>query len=288
MDRGVSYDEFVKMGAHLPKSDGIIINTFELLEPRAVSGLNEGICLPRTPIPPIFCVGPLIANRGEDSGERNECLSWLELQPSRSVVYLGFGSRGLFSKEQITEIAVGLEISGVRFLWVVRAPQNEDKAKKFLPLPDPDIESLLPIGFLDRTKDRGLVVKSWAPQIAILDHGAVGGFVTHCGWNSTLEAVVAGVPMVAWPLYAEQRFNKIVLVEEIKIALPMNESEDRFVSSEEIERRIKQILNSEEGDAIRKRVVHLSREAKLARDDGGSSKMALTRLVESWFSSSTR
>lgn len=187
----------------------------------------------------------------------------------------------MFTREQTREIAIGLERSGVRFLWVVRAPPTEDKVKRFLPPPEPDLDSLLPNGFSERTKGRGLVVKSWAPQILVLGHKAVGGFVTHCGWNSTLEAIMAGVPMVAWPLYAEQRFNKILLVEEIRIALPMNESEDRVVSSDEIERRVKHIMGSE-GDVVRKRVSELSHEAKVALGEGGPSKMALAKFVESW------
>lgn len=287
LDRGVSYDDFVSMGAYFPKSDGIIINTFESLESRAVKALREGTCLPGTLVPTIYCVGPLVAYRGEGGSEKevgedpNECLKWLDIQPSRSVVYLGFGSGGLFTREQTREIAIGLERSGVRFLWVVRAPPTEDKVKRFLPPPEPDLDSLLPNGFSERTKGRGLVVKSWAPQILVLGHKAVGGFVTHCGWNSTLEAIMAGVPMVAWPLYAEQRFNKILLVEEIRIALPMNESEDRVVSSDEIERRVKHIMGSE-GDVVRKRVSELSHEAKVALGEGGPSKMALAKFVESW------
>lgn len=286
LDRGASYYEFLKMAETLPKSDGIIINTFEALEVRAVEGLKQGTCLPGTPIPPVYCIGPLIANRG-DSGKnhgevRHECLSWLDTQPSRSVVYLGFGSRGMFSKEQLWEIAVGLEKSGVRFLWAVRSPPSKEKGAAFSQLPEPDLDSILPEGFLGRTKDRGHLVKSWVPQIAVLGHEAVGGFVSHCGWNSTLEAVDAGVPMVAWPLYAEQRFNKILLVDEIGIALPMNESEDRFVSSNEIEKRLKQIVASEEGDAVKKRMLELKIESRNALNEGGSSTVALASLLQSW------
>ncbi|KNA17114.1 hypothetical protein SOVF_083100 [Spinacia oleracea] len=284
LDRGVSYYEFVKMAETLPKCDGIIINSFESLEVKAVKGLKQGSCLPGNDIPPVYCIGPLIANRGESEPSRHECLSWLDSQPSRSVVYLGFGSRGVFSKEQLREIALGLEKSGVRFLWAVRAPPSEEKGASFSHPPDPDLDSILPEGFLGRTKDLGYVVKSWVPQIEVLGHESVGGFVSHCGWNSTLEAVDAGVPMVAWPLYAEQRFNKILLVEEIGIALPMEEDEDRFVSSSEIEKRVKQIVDShdDEGVDVRKRVLELKDEGKNALNEGGSSIVAFTTLIESW------
>lgn len=286
LDRGESYKEFVKLGETFLKSDGIIVNTFESLEIRAVKGLKQGTCLPGAKIPHVYCVGPLIAkNRGGEGGgeSRHECLSWLDSQPSRSVVYLCFGSGGVFSKEQTREIALGLENSGVRFLWVVRMPPKKDKAKVLSrSLVEPDLDSFLPEGFLERTKDRGHVVKMWVPQIDVLGHGSVGGFVTHCGWNSTLEAVCAGVPMVAWPLYAEQRFNKILIVEEIGIALPMDETEDRFVSSSEIERRVKQIISSEEGDVVRERVLDLKSKAEVVFSEGGSSEEALNLLVKSW------
>ena len=281
-DRGASYHEFVKMTEILPKSDGFIINTFDSLEVRGVMGLKQGICLPGTKIPPVYCIGPLIANRAEGGErERHKCLSWLDSQPSQSVVYLSFGSRGMFSKEQLWEIAFGLEKSGVRFLWAVRAPPSKDRGDAFLPPPEPDLDLILPDGFLDRTKDRGLVVKSWVPQIGVLGHESLGGFVTHCGWNSVLEAIDAGVPMVAWPLYAEQRFNKILLVEEIGIALPMNESEHGFMSSSEIEKRVKQII-SLEGEVVKKRVLDLKCKAKAALNEEGSSRVALKTLVESY------
>lgn len=288
LDRGVSYQEFVKLAETFLKSDGIIINTFESLEVRAVTGLKQGTCLPGTPIPPVYCIGPLLANRGGRSGggggeERHECLTWLDSQPSRSVVFLCFGSGGVFSEVQIKEIALGLERSGVRFLWVVRTPPNGDTTRVFSKsLLEPQMDSLFPEGFLERTKDRGYVVNSWAPQIEVLQHESVGGFVTHCGWNSITEAVYAGVPMVAWPLYAEQKFNKILLVEEIGIALPMNESEDRSVSSSEIERRVKEIMNSKEGDIVRKRVLDLKYKAEVAHNEGGSSNVALAMLINSW------
>jgi hypothetical protein len=189
---------------------------------------------------------------------------------------------GLFSKEQLREIAFGLERSGHRFLWVVRNPPSDKKSVALSAHPNIDLDSLLPEGFLDRTKDRGLVLKSWAPQVAVLNHPSVGGFVSHCGWNSVLEAVCAGVPLVAWPLYAEQRVNRIFLVEEMKLALPMNESDNRFVSSAEVEERVLGLMESEEGKLIRERTTAMKIAAKAALNEGGSSRVALSKLVESW------
>ncbi|KAK9075363.1 hypothetical protein SSX86_003686 [Deinandra increscens subsp. villosa] len=222
LDRtSTDYSAFLEIIEQFPTAAGIIINTFEALEPRAIKAITDGVCVPDRPTPPIYCVGPLVALGG---GGSHECLSWLDLQPSGSVVYLCFGSLGVFSRDQLREIAKGLEKSGVRFLWVVRSPPSNRKEDRFLPTPEPDLDELLPEGFIDRTKDRGLVVKKWAPQVDVLRHKSIGGFVTHCGWNSVLEAVSFGVPMLAWPLYAEQRFNKVILRDELKLALAMEES----------------------------------------------------------------
>ncbi|KAJ9139825.1 hypothetical protein P3X46_030523 [Hevea brasiliensis] len=276
-----AYEYLLEFTTCLPKSAGIIVNTFELLEARAVKAISDGSCVPNSTTPFVYCIGPLIVTKNRNDGVP-ECLTWLDSQPSRSVVFLCFGSLGLFSKEQLREIAIGLERSGQRFLWVVRNPPSNNHSLAISPQADPDLESLLPDGFLDRTRERGFVVKSWAPQVAILNHNSVGGFVTHCGWNSVLEAVCAGVPMVAWPLYAEQRFNRVLLVEEIKIALPMKESENGFVTAIEVEKRVSELMDSEAGNSVRERTIAMKKGARAAVSEGGSSRVALSTLVESW------
>ncbi|XP_039840853.1 UDP-glycosyltransferase 1-like [Panicum virgatum] len=121
---------------------------------------------------------------------------------------------GFHTEDQLKEIAAGLEGSGHRFLWVVRAHL---RGNTFAVHADPDLGALLLEGFLERTGGRGLVVKLWAPQVDVLRHEAVGAFGTHCGWNSVLEAITASVPMLCWPLYAEQKMNKVFLVEEFGV-----------------------------------------------------------------------
>ncbi|KAI6696401.1 hypothetical protein NL676_016520 [Syzygium grande] len=278
-----AYKGFLDSSLKMQTSAGIIVNTFEKLEPRAIRATMDGECVPGGPTPPIYSIGPLISSRGGDDGGSPECLTWLDSQPRGSVVFLCFGSLGVFSVEQLKEIAKGLERSGQRFLWVVRNPTTGKNQKAATSaMPDPDLGSLLPEGFLERTKERGLVVKKWAPQVAVLNHGSVGGFVTHCGWNSVLEAVCAGVPMLAWPLYAEQRHNRVLLVQEMRIALPLDESEDGSVSSEEVEKRVRELMESEEGKMVRERVLAMKEEAKAALSPGGSSRSALAELIESW------
>ena len=275
------YRKFLDSSICVAKSAGIIINTFEYLETRAVKALSDGSCVPDGPTPPIYCIGPLIVPSAVEGVP--ECLTWLDAQPKGSVVFLCFGSLGSFTMEQLKEIAIGLERTGQRFLWVVRnpPPQIENLAISDQ-LEDPALDSLLPEGFLERTKERGLVVKNWAPQAAVLNHESVGGFVTHCGWNSVLEAVSAGVPMVAWPLYAEQRFNRVLLVEEIKVALSMTESEDGFVISTEVEKRVSELMTSKNGELIRERTLAVKNEAEAALSQMGTSQVALYKLFESW------
>nr|QOL02399.1 (iso)flavone 7 and 3'-O-glycosyltransferase [Iris domestica] len=272
--RGESYDAALAHFVRLPRADGIMINTFESLEKRAVRALVDGVCVPGRATPPVYCIGPLIAD-GSDGGERHECLAWLDAQPERSVVFLCFGSMGSFSTEQLKETAGGLERSGQRFLWVVRSPPS-DPAYPFGPRAETELEALLPEGFLERTRERGMVLESWAPQAAVLAHRSVGGFVSHCGWNSTLEAVCSGVPMLGWPLYAEQRMNRVSLVEEAKVAVAMEGCHNGLVSADEVETKIRRLMESR---ALGERMAATKERAVAARTEGGESTLALLELV---------
>ncbi|XVE86133.1 hypothetical protein DITRI_Ditri18aG0011700 [Diplodiscus trichospermus] len=277
-----AYQEFIYFCSALPQSDGIIVNTFEDLEPISIKAIADGLCLDDAPTPPTFYIGPLIAPASNRKAENDYCLAWLEKQPSKSVVFLCFGSHGTFSQPQVREIAQGLERSGHRFLWVVKNPDH-DKAKQTEDNPDVDLDNLLPEGFLERTKGRGLVVKSFAPQVAVLNKDSIGGFVTHCGWNSILEAVVAGVPMISWPLYAEQHLNRNILVQDMRMAIPVEQREgDGFVSGTEMEKRVRELMESDDGKELRERSLKMREKALTAWGPSGSSTKALTKLIESW------
>ncbi|XP_066309536.1 UDP-glycosyltransferase 88F3-like [Miscanthus floridulus] len=281
----VAYDGFLKGFRDLCRSQGLIVNTFRLLEQRAVETVAAGHCTPPgLPTPPIYCIGPLIKSEEVLGKGGEECLAWLDAQPRASVVFLCFGSLGRFSAEQIREVAAGLEASGQRFLWVVRAPPSDDSAKKFEKPPEPDLDALLPEGFLARTKDRGLVVKSWAPQRDVLAHASVGGFVTHCGWNSVLEAVMAGVPMLAWPLYAEQRLNRVFLEKDMQLAVAVEgyDSDTGLVAAEEVAAKVRWLMDSDGGRRLRERTVEAMRQAKDALREGGESEATLAGLVDEW------
>ncbi|KAI3933555.1 hypothetical protein MKX01_032660 [Papaver californicum] len=280
--KDASHEPFMFISKTAVQAKGIIVNSFESLEPTAVKSIRGGLCSPDSVItPPLYPIGPLIAEPTA-SDETCDCLTWLDKQPRESVVFLCFGSGGVLSEDQLIEIAVGLEKSGKRFLWVVRIARPKENNRHRLASTEPRLDELLPERFLERTRERGLVVKNWAPQVDVLNRESVGGFVTHCGWNSILEAVCAGVPMIGWPLYAEQRVNRVALVKEMKLSLWLNESENGLVTAAEIEARVNTLMDSEEGRALRKRVTVAKDEAKSALSEGGSTRNALAKLVESW------
>jgi hypothetical protein len=265
----------------IPEARGVLVNTYEWLEARAVKALREGVCVPDRPTPPVHCIGPLIVKGAAAAaeGERHACLSWLDAQPKQSVVFICFGSLGAVSAAELKEIARGLENSGHRFLWVVRTPPV-DPAKFFMPRPPPDLDALLPEGFLERTRDRGMVLKMWAPQVEVLRHAATGAFMTHCGWNSVLEAASAGVPMLCWPQYAEQRLNKVFVVDEMKAGVVMEGYDEELVKAEEVEKKVRLVLESEEGEKLRERLAMAKAKAAEAMTVNGSSKTAFAQFLK--------
>ncbi|GAB4856554.1 hypothetical protein Ancab_014471 [Ancistrocladus abbreviatus] len=193
---------------------GVVVNSFEELEPAYVNELKK------VRGGKVWCVGPVsLCNKYElDKAERGDkasitkegCLKWLDSQGRGSVVYACLGSFSRVSPAQLIELGAGLEASGRPFIWVIRGGNKSlDQLENWLSEEN----------FEERTKSRGLLIRGWAPQVLILSHPAIGGFLTHCGWNSTLEAVSAGVPMVTWPLFAEQFYNEKMIVQVLRIGV---------------------------------------------------------------------
>ncbi|CAL4909233.1 unnamed protein product [Urochloa decumbens] len=262
------------------EANGILVNTTDSLEARALGALKDPRFLPRGEfiVPPVYSVGPLVEKGGErTTKEKHECLAWLDKQPEQSVVFLCFGSLGFHTEDQLKEIATGLERSGHRFLWVVRDPPRGNNS--FAVYGEPDLDTLLPEGFLERTNGRGLVVKRWAPQVDVLCHKAVGAFVTHCGWNSVQEGIMAGVPMLCWPLYAEQKMNKVFMVEEFGVGVDVVGWQQGLVKAEEVEVKVRLVLESEQGERLRARVTSLKEAAASAWKDAGSSRAAFGQFL---------
>jgi hypothetical protein len=196
------------------------------------------------------------------------------LKPERSVVYLCFGSFAPVSDAQLQELALGLEASGESFLWVVRSETW-----------------VAPEGWEERVADRGMLVTAWAPQTAILGHRAVGAFVTHCGWNSVLETVAAGVPVLTWPMVFEQFITERLLTDVLGIGERLwpdgagvrstRYVENELVPAGDVARALTAfMLPGGPGDAARSRVTDLAAKVHAATAEGGSSHRDLRRLVD--------
>ncbi|MBA0592951.1 hydroquinone glucosyltransferase [Gossypium raimondii] len=273
--------------SRLPLASGIFVNSWKDLEPVSIKSIKENPFFKQIPTPPIHPIGPIIKQEETLSVVDVECLKWLDKQPPDSVIFVTFGSGGTLSFEQQTELAWGLELSQQRFIWVVRKPTDSTGAGTFFNAGeanenDPKVD--LPEGFLDRTQGVGFVVSSWAPQVTILGHHSTGGFLSHCGWNSVLESIVHGVPLVTWPLYAEQRMNSTMLVEDIGVAIKpkMEAGQQTIVGRKEIERVVRMVMEGEEGKVIRSRVKELKESATKALDSSGSSYESLSCVANYW------
>ncbi|KAL3498396.1 hypothetical protein ACH5RR_041128 [Cinchona calisaya] len=268
------------------ETKGIIVNTFQELELYAIKSLSDH----DVKIPRIYPIGPII----NWNSKADDCtMSWLDKQPSCSVLFLCFGSYGSFSISQVKEIALALEHCGCRFLWSLRQPPS--KGEIDAPSAYANHEEILPEGFLERTSGIGKVI-GWAPQVAVLSHPAVRGFVSHCGWNSILESLWAGVPIAAWPMYAEQQINAFQMVVELGVAVEIkmdyrndaNMESKIIVTADEIENGIKRIMMDENKNGIRERVKDMKEKCRKAiMKEEGSSYISLAHLIENLNNSNT-
>lgn len=269
-----AYQVFLQAGRRFHLADGVLVNSFVELEPGAIRALQEA----GRERPCVYPIGPIIQNEPCSQENGVECLRWLDKKPPQSVLYVCFGSGGTLSHEQLNELALGLELSGQNFLWVFKPPS------RFGIVADPEAENedplhFLPYGFLKRTKEKGLVVPFWAPQVHVLSHAATGGFLCHCGWNSALESVVHGMPLIAWPLFAEQKLNAVMLSDDLKVALKPNFNGEGSVEKEEIARVIKSLMEAEEGEGVRRRIEVLRHVAADALQEDGSSTRTISQFA---------
>ncbi|PVH32551.1 hypothetical protein PAHAL_9G426400 [Panicum hallii] len=256
---------------------GFAANTFIDLEPEYCENFIDSGFVKRA-----YFVGPLslppvaaatVAITGVEKSS-SACFDWLDTMPAHSVVYLCFGSLTKLSEAQLNELAVGLESSGVPFLWVVKVPTWEP-----------------PAGWKERVGSRGMLVTGWAPQRDILQHPAVGAFVTHCGWNSVLETFAAGVPVLTWPMAFEQFIVERFLTQVVSIGERLwpegagrrstRREEHELVPGEAIARAVAKFMeHGGAADAARRRVAELSAKARAAMAEGGTSHRDLHQLLD--------
>ncbi|KAK8563514.1 hypothetical protein V6N13_006284 [Hibiscus sabdariffa] len=264
-------------------SYGIIINTFEELESAFVKDYKK--------VKKAWCIGPVsLSHKDEwDKAERGnkasineqQCLKWLDSQESGSVIYACLGSISTVKCPELIQLGLGLEASNKPFIWVLRGNNTTlNEVEKWM---EED-------GFEERTKGRGLVVKGWAPQVLILSHPAIGGFLTHCGWNSTIEGISAGVPLITLPLLADQFSNEKLAVQVLKIGVslgidkPTNVGDEKsgfLLKKEEVRNAIQQLMDDgNEGKERRRRAKEFGAKAKKAVEVGGSSYHDMTLLIQ--------
>ncbi|XP_044492722.1 UDP-glycosyltransferase 73C4-like [Mangifera indica] len=285
-------DRSEEMKAADEASYGLVFNSFQELEERYVEDCQK------VKGGKIWCVGPVsLCNKENiDKGQRGnktsidetQCLKWLNSWPSESVVYACLGTLSRISSLQLMELGLGLEASKRPFIWVIREGAHSNELEKLL----------YEEGFERRTKNVGLIIRGWAPQVLILSHPAIGGFLTHCGWNSILEGVSAGLPIITWPILAEQFLNEQFLLQVLRIGEKVGASininmgeEEKFgvmVKREEIRKAIEIVMDKDEGKEKRKKARELGRTAKKAVEEGGSSHWNIKLLIEDILEESRR
>eukprot|EP01018_Ginkgo_biloba_P027404 Gb_38450 [translate_table: standard] len=215
--------------------DVIVANSCEEMESKFISYVqaSTGTCI--FPVGPLTLSSPPTAN-GE-LGESDKCIQWLERRAPSSVVFVSLGSECFPSKDELHAIALGLEASQHPFLWVLRFPKysEEDYSSDAQIL---DASSSLPPGFESRTCDRGLLVDGWANQTQILSHPSTGAFMTHCGWNSSMEGMSAGIPLIALPMQYDQTFNARLIAEELKVGVEVEKGSNASFTKEQIQKAV--------------------------------------------------
>ncbi|CAM6085874.1 unnamed protein product [Calypogeia fissa] len=266
------------------RAAGVVINTFYDLEDKVIESMTnpspsifeENKVGKVYPVGPLFSASPkarsiAVVKELKDSAE--ESISWLDAQPPASVLYVAFGTMTKLKAEYIYELAWGLEGSNQRFLWVL--PQRKFSPEEKIS----SITDLLPEGFQARVGDRGRIVTGWAPQVQILAHSATGGFLTHAGWNSCLESITNGVPMIAWPQWAEQDLNCRYLVDMLKIADQIQTGPEKVLDRKEVERAVRVLMVEPEGKEMRRRVQELQRKGEEAVAEDGSMSRTIDELA---------
>ena len=233
----------------------------------SVYELDSSVC---KLIPNILPIGPLLSSNqlGHYSAnlwpEDLTCISWLNEQPPCSVIYVAFGNLAILSQQQFNELAHGLELARIPFLWVVRSNFADGSAAEY---PDDFIETVVKYG----------KIVSWAPQEEVLAHPSVACFLSHCGWNSTIDGLAMGVPFLCWPYFVDQFLNQSYICNKWKVGLELNPDENGFISRHEIKEKIKKLVSD---DGIKANVEKLKEMATNSVSEGGSSIKNFKTFIE--------
>ncbi|KAK8562862.1 hypothetical protein V6N13_018579 [Hibiscus sabdariffa] len=253
-------DQFKK----LRKTFCVLMDTFEELEPEIIGYMSK-FC-------PIKPVGPLFKHPDvPDIMKADECIEWLDSKPASSVIYISFGTVVYLEQEQVDEIAQALLTTGISFLWVMKPPSKDTG----LPI------HTLPDGFLEKVGESGKIVQ-WSPQEKVLTHPSVSCFVSHCGWNSTIESLSCGVPIVAFPQWGDQVTNAVYLVDVFKTGVRMcrGAAENRIVPREEVEKCLLKAITGSIAPELKSSALKWKEAAMAAVADGGSSDRNIQAFID--------
>lgn len=243
-----------QMGLMLPRATAVFINSFEELDEVVTDDL-------KSKFQKLLNVGPFnFASPPPPAPDGNGCLPWLDKREPASVAYISFGSVIVPPKEELVAIAEALEGSRVPFIWSL----------------GDNVKPNLPKGFLDKTKTQGKVVP-WAPQTDILSHSSVGVFVTHCGWNSLLESIAGGVPLICRPFFGDQRLNGRMIQDVWEIGVKV---EGGVFTREAMEHCLDMVLSQEKGERMREKIKLLKKLATEAVGPSGSSTENFKLLLD--------
>ncbi|KAK2420035.1 7-deoxyloganetin glucosyltransferase [Trifolium repens] len=259
---------FIDAADRFHKASAIVFNTYNELESDVMNVLYSMF-------PSIYTIGPLpsllnqtphshLASLGSNLWkEDTNFLEWLESKEPGSVVYVNFGSITVMTPDQLLELAWGLANSKKPFLWIIR----------------PDLviggSFILSSEFVNEISDRGLIA-SWCPQEQVLNHPSIGGFLTHCGWNSTIESICAGVPMLCWPFFADQPTNCRYICNTWEIGIEI----DTNVKREEVQKLINELMVGDKGKKMRQKAIELKKKADENTSPGGCSYDNLDKVIK--------
>ncbi|KAK4736513.1 hypothetical protein R3W88_000210 [Solanum pinnatisectum] len=264
-------------------SDGALFNTIEEFDNSGLMYFRRKLCIP------VWAIGPILYQENDTKTPRKElgiplvkCKEWLDTKEEKSVLYICFGSQNTISPSQMMQLAKALDGVAVNFIWVIRPPLGFDVNADFKP------EEWLPEGFIERNQEneqRGLVVVNWAPQVEILAHESIGSFLSNCGWNSVLESLINGVPLIGWPMAADQFFNAKFLVEEIGVCVEMARGTTFDVSYGDVIEKIELVMGSEseKGKRLRGKACEVKEMIKDATRDEDDYKGSSIRAMDEFF-----
>ncbi|XP_057784491.1 zeatin O-glucosyltransferase-like [Salvia miltiorrhiza] len=257
---------------YIDLDSGIIFNTCREIEGEFLNSIEKisGYKCKRNwalgPFNPISINGKEI----DHNLHRHECLQWLNTKERNSVTLVSFGTTTSFPDDQIEELAIGLEESGVNFIWVVREADRGDCGGGG--------EKPVPEGFEERVRERGMVVRDWAPQLEILGHSATGGFVTHCGWNSCIESLSMGKPIGAWPMHSDQPRNAVLMTEVLRVGVVVRDwgKRNEVLRAPAIAVALRRLMASEE---MRRKAEEVGEIVRRAAAEGGATRLEMDSFV---------